>query len=689
MNNYYIENEFDDYDNSYEKQNGNGKYIVIAAIVIIILVIIVINKFSNNSSHSFSFYENKMVDLAREYVSTYNVNTNKEIYIDVSKLNMDLPNNCSMLSGVIYDGREYTPYLVCSDYESKILNNPSNVKLNGSEVIVLLKGMGYYELGYIGNNKMFISGDVLSDEGVYNVYYIPETGNSITIRKVIIINNPNLYNHYPIINTDTANEITLEKGTKYYETPVAIDSVDGDLTKNIITINDVDELTSGEYKVIYSVRNSLGYTTMIMKKVTIVSSLNNDEEINIMISLNNENITNQNIKAQVKITGNNYSYTKLPNGEITREKEFEYEISENNKYEFIAVDNNNQETNKVLNVTNIDKTVPTGTCKAQLFYNQTNVSVNITSFNYIVGYDYYVNGKSSSFIASNSYSNTTEKNVSGVYVIVRDYIGNEAKITCSTEKMSNFDPNGIQKSEYNNDKPRLRIPISTALAKKGYTVNDLNKCIYDRVVDAGPYTRYGVAAAAYGLIDCTYKMTGYVLSYNHTSGKVEGSYCKYNSDICGKLGINTRWGSYGGQCATSECWHGLNCATFVRWSMCNGGMDMCTKGSADAGITSKKYFPEADGVTIKGNNASYYSGTNLTSLGASALVRMIKPGDAIMEPGHTFVVIGRDNNAIYTAEDGYYTRKITYSQLLGGTQYRILFLDKYYANLANRNNLYK
>ena len=699
MSNYYIEDYPNDYDNSYKKKT-NKKFIIIIFIVVLLLII-VISKLLNSSSNSFSSYENRMVNLARQYVNNYGISTNKEIYIDVSKLDIDLPNNCSLLSGVIYNGSEYTPYLVCSNYESKVVNNPDNIKLNGSEVIVLLKGMDYYELGYSGSNKISISGDVLSDTGVYNVYYIPENGSYVVIRKVIVIDNITLNNRFPIINTNTPDEITLEKGNKYSEMPIAVDSLDGDLTNSIITVSDVDEYTPGEYKTIYSVRNSMGYTTMVMKKIIVVDNSKIDEETSIIYSLNNENVTNQNIKAQIKITGSNYSYTKLPDGTTTKEREFEYEFIENGQYEFNAIDNNNKETKKVLYITNIDKTIPTGTCKAQLYYNKTSISVNITSFNYIVGYNYYVNEKSSGFITSNSYTNTTEKNVTSVYVIAKDYIGNEGKITCSTEKISNFDPNGIAKSNYNHSQSRLRIPIETALSKKGHTVDDLNKCIYNRVVEAGPYTRYGVAAAAYGLIDCMYQMTGYVLSYDHTGGKVGTGknksggtidYCSFNSDICNKLGVNTRWGKYGGSCNSSECWYGLNCGNFVRWALCNGGMNQCQGGSADSDMSSLKYIPGADGVYINGNSATYYGGSDLTSLGAAALVRMLKPGDTINTNeggGHTFVVIGRDNDAIYTAEDGYYTRKIPYSQMLNGkVRYRLLFMDKYYENQANRNNLY-
>ncbi len=688
MGNYVIEDENDDYSVSYNEVNNNSKkYIIIGLCVIIFIIFIIVIVKNINSSKSYSSYEKEMKSLAEEYVARNKIFTDKEIYFDISKLGMVLPNNCSSLSGVIYDGNNYQPYLLCNNYESKILDNSENIKLHGHDVVVLLKGMEYFELGYVGTEKVYISDKKINDEGVYNIYYIPEIGNYATIRKVIVIDNPNLEKYYPTININAENPIVIEKGNNYYEKVQAVDVIDGDLTNKIETISNVNELSSGEYKVIYNVRNSLGYETSIMKKIQVVDNI----DVNIMISLSNENITNENITAHVKIIGDNYQFVKLPDNREINEKEFDYLITENGNYNFVVVLENGEEISKNLNITNIDKTVPTGNCTATLYNDKTSVNVKTTSFNYITGYNYYINSKSSGYLTHSSYESSTT-GATSVYVMVRDYVGNESTFNCDiVKKTSNLDDNGIKVVIAN--KPRLRIPIEQALANRGHTVNDLNTCIYKRVQEAGPYTRYGVTAAAYGLIDCTYTLTGYVLSYNHTSGKVEDSYCAFNSDICGKLGINRRWGYSGGDCNASTCWHGLNCATFVRWAMCNGGMNLCSRGSAGAhSMTSTTYFPEANGVYIKGNKVTYYSGQNLTGLTAMALVRMLKPGDVVASTeggGHTFVVVGRDEKGIYTAEDGYYMRHIWYSELLNGHEtYRLLFLDNYYNNPANRNNLY-
>lgn len=137
----------------------------------------------------------------------------------------------------------------------------------------------------------------------------------------------------------------------------------------------------------------------------------------------------------------------------------------------------------------------------------------------------------------------------------------------------------------------------------------------------------------------------------------------------------------------------MNCATSVRWAMCNGGMDLCSRGDASAyGMVNIKYFPEADGVGIAGGKVTYYSGIDYSNYSANQLVRMLKPGDVMASSagnGHAFLVIGYDSNGIYTAENGQKIRNYKYSDLTNGKEtYRLLFLDNYYANPNNRNNLY-
>lgn len=696
MGNYIVEDDIKNYSfPKKETPKSNNKslvvFITIGVFIVVIFGMIISNRMKRKDYYS--KIEEDMVESAKVYVSQKVFDHSKEIYLDTKKLDIMVPNNCNILSGVIYKDNEYTPYLKCNNYESVIVENNDMINLIGNSVILLTKGGNYYELGYNSDYNVQISGKVdVYKEGIYNIYYMSNIGNSFAIRKVIIVDNELANSYTPIINIPE-EKLEIIMGEDYQSNITVIDKTDGNITDKLIKESNVNIDETGEYNNIFSATNSLGYTTMLTQKVIVLSN----SETSIITKLSDDNMSNKSVSIIVNVIGDKYSHLILPNKEETKEKDISYEVLENGEYEFIAVNNDGSKISKVVKVTNIDRTTPEGTCSVIEYSDKLIFNVSISSFNYVVSYNYYNGDIESGYISNNSYT-VNGKSSGNLSVKVRDYIGNEGTIKCSvSDKKSSLDIHG-----YNTvirDKPRLHIPISDALSKKGYTVNDLNMCIYKRVQEAGPYTRYGVAAAAFGLIDCTYSMTGYVLPYNHTSGKVSNTgdvnYCVVNSDICGKLGINRKWGSPGGQCSSSatECWHGLNCATFVRWAMCNGGMDLCTKGEAGShGMVNKTYFPEADGVQIKSGQVSYYCGEDLTKYSVEQLVRMIKPGDAMASDeggGHAFVVVGYDQNGIYTAEDGYYMRYIKYTNIISsGINYRVLFLDKYYANSNNRNNLY-
>ncbi len=243
----------------------------------------------------------------------------------------------------------------------------------------------------------------------------------------------------------------------------------------------------------------------------------------------------------------------------------------------------------------------------------------------------------------------------------------------------------------------LNKPLTEALADNGYTVSDLNNCIGSRVNSAGYGTRNGVVQAGVGLLECTMDMTGgYTYPYDHRGGYVGGN---YNPDIQGKLGVNSKWGeyaSYATGCSSSNCRLGLNCANFVRWSMCNGGMDLCSKGSTFAtGMagynSSEDYFPGATRVKLT-PSFSVLSGSIRVSSKEEA-IDMIQPGDVLYSDhngggNHVMLIVGVDNNSITIAENGRKTRKISKSDLSSNSMtYVVLLLDDYYANSANVNSL--
>lgn len=687
-----------------------GKYLILIVPIIIVMI-----SLKSCGGKSYNALEEKVKEAATNYVRENNINIVGEQYIELTMLpEIEGTELCSEASGVLVKNEngslKVTPYLNCNGYVSEVIRNKSKyVELNGDTIMLLNKGEVFNDPLYTlkKDADVEIEGYVGSSVGLYTINYYVYVDNELKetlYRKVIVTNGDRTKTisgiesvTEPTLTLYGDSEIVLSKGERYEEPGYkAVDYTDGKISRQVeINPKSINTNRAGIYVITYSVENSRGAVAIKTRTVNVVERKSN---LNIELSTSNGEISNS-IRITVRVSGNNYAYMILPDGTKDISRESRYEVKRNGTYSFAIYDSFGNKYRKEITIDNIDDKAPTGSCKAVVTSSATSVTVNATDNKGIGGYSYIIDGKATEYISNNTYEASTS--ASSVRVKVKDISGNEITLVCAIEEKLN-DPDGIKETV--SGKPRLQIPIETALAKKGHTVEDFNKCIYDRVKKAGPGTRYGVVAAAYGLIDCNLILTGYVLSYDHTGGKVhrdsDGTdYCRFNSSICGKIGINTRWGQAGGTCRSDKCYYGLNCATFVRWSMCNGGMDLCDKGTAGAfSMTNKNFFPEADGVTINKNSVKYYSGTDLTNYDSATLIRMLKPGDIAArerngEPNgssqHTFVIIGRDETGIYTANDGYYINKISYSSMIDGEYYyRLLFLDKYYENKNNRNSFY-
>ncbi len=244
----------------------------------------------------------------------------------------------------------------------------------------------------------------------------------------------------------------------------------------------------------------------------------------------------------------------------------------------------------------------------------------------------------------------------------------------------------------------LNMSLKEALAKEGHTISDLNNCIGTRAENAGMGTREAVVEAGMGLLECTMNLTGgYTYPYDHRGGYIgEG----LNPDIIGKMGVNSKWGEFAdyatGCSGGGPCRLGLNCANYVRWSMCNGGMDLCSRGSTFAtgmaGVNSNEdYFPGAIRVRLSPSFA-VLSGS-LSGASRESVIGMIKPGDVLYSDhggsgNHVMLIVGTDSNSITIAENGRKTRNIAHSELVSGNMtYVVLLLDDYYANESNKNHL--
>lgn len=405
----------------------------IILIVSLILIIIFLFLIFNNKSN-FHRIENEMIEQAKAYVINNNIVTDNEIYINSSKMDYQLNDNCKRESGVLFNGTEYQAYLLCNNYESEIVNNNNNnITLNGKSFIVIPKGITYLDEGYNSKLDITVMNNLQDEEGVYNIYYVDENSEESITRKVVIIDDSVLYALYPKLSLIGNREISIKIGSNYLDDGVNVtDNFDDDINNKLITVNTVDTNNIGKYQVKYSVTNSKGYTASLKRDVSV---LENVVTMDIRYIINPRELTSDKVTITLSVIGNDFDYIDLPNNEKNSTNYLQYEISENGIYNFTAHDKNNNIVSKSITIDNISKDTLNGICKATWYSQYTNIDVLLNTTKNISHYEYIINDKKEVTKINKNYQSSTIK-PNNVEVIIKDDIGNDNTIKCSIEDKS-------------------------------------------------------------------------------------------------------------------------------------------------------------------------------------------------------------------------------------------------------------
>lgn len=431
------EEEFVESSNSKLSFNFDKRLIILIVVLVILVSIYIIYTSISKYHNSYEYLELKLEESAKQYVYDNNISGKSEFFIESSKLEPMLKEGCSNLSGVFVKDESYQAYLSCNDYETKILDNSDEyISLNGKDVFFLAKGMEYVESSYVENKSVTvnINGNVGTETGVYEVkYMVVENLDIVDVltRKVVVINDNNIKSFYPTLQLNGDRIEYLEVLDNYDENgAIGFDSVDGKLD-NIKIESNLDITVDGEYQVNYFVTNSRGYSAAATRKIIVAKSKGGITSGSIMSPIT---LTNQNVKITISVFGDEYAYTVLPNGLTTDEKTFEYMVEENGDYKFTAFDKSGNSIIENVNVNNIDRTPPNGTCNVKIYSDYSDISIQATSDKGISGYNYIINGSEMGYTNSITYKLNTS-NVSSVSVRVKDILGNEALVNCSLQKM--------------------------------------------------------------------------------------------------------------------------------------------------------------------------------------------------------------------------------------------------------------
>lgn len=225
---------------------------------------------------------------------------------------------------------------------------------------------------------------------------------------------------------------------------IAYDSIDGSLSDKIIIEKNIVNNIEGTYTVTYKVTNNQGVTKKIERKV-LVYSFDFTGKLKTDVSSKDNEIT-------INISDLNYSHTILPSGESSKERIINYKVNNNGVYIFNFYDKNNSLYKYEVNVNNIDKTNPTGTCVMSLKDKGAEISVTANDNSKILGYRYSYGNTETDIITSNKYSINSQDINAKVTII--DQAGNTTAINCVSVDDSTKYPRSytLETFEYNGKK---------------------------------------------------------------------------------------------------------------------------------------------------------------------------------------------------------------------------------------------
>ena len=464
---------YDDYEENEIKKTTLNKNKIIFGVFLAIVIIFLFIYFSPSSRYK--RIEKKMVEAAQKYVNDNFINVEREVYFNIDKLDYNLGDSCSKISGVFYDGIDYTPYLYCNKYESEIIHNDENtITLNGKNIIILAKGLYFNDPGYNSKYKINIIGEVGTEEGVYSLNYYDTDNNKVVTRKVVIIDNAEIFQNTPTISLNGNNIVHVFKGERYTEEGViAYDKKAGVVTDNVVVYGSVNADVTGEYMLVYSIVNSDGYTNSISRMVNVV-----DKDMNIKVDylVNPKIVVNTSVNISIKITGNNYDYTILPNNQKDTKNYINYEVEKNGTYTFIIYDKAGRMVKKDIKITNIDKDLPLATCDAVIYGNYTDIIVNSLSAKNTSFYEFQINNQSGLRKISSMYRYNSPI-INSASVILSDSIGNTNRINCEITNYKTW------VTDFSKAIVFIESDLTNDIVKK-YTLDDyLKGAVYKDLID--------------------------------------------------------------------------------------------------------------------------------------------------------------------------------------------------------------
>ena len=202
--------------------------------------------------------------------------------------------------------------------------------------------------------------------------------------------------------------------------------------RSVEVTNNIVYKKPGEYTVTYKYQDKI-----LTRKVIIQEPSSYD--LNIDYTVDNTSYTNEDITVNYSIYGDSFLEVTLPDGSRRTDLTGKFIVTANGDYEIKAYNIREEEFVKEVNITNIDKELPTGSCDALVKNKSSEIKVNANDNTKIVKYEYYDNTKLLNSSETTSYVTTTATS-STISVRVYDIANNVSELKCNVTEKKYYDP---------------------------------------------------------------------------------------------------------------------------------------------------------------------------------------------------------------------------------------------------------
>ena len=298
--------------------------------------------------------------------------------------------------------------------------------LNGEDNITIYQGTDYIEPGYVAYNskKVDLSKQVRvvstlnnNKVGIYEITY--SINDVVKKRRITVVDRPQEYIYIYLKPVKNNIDVYLKKGDDYIEPGYQVFSNTGKtLTNEVKITGSVDTSKVGNYKLVYSVVDSSGVTVSVSRTVIVMDA-------DVSLSLNNDNYTNGDVNIEILVVDNYFDYIILPNGNKVTDSSYSYKVSNNGVYKFMVYSKKGLMKEASIEVKNIDRKAPTGSCEARINSNSSVITINAKDVSGIKKYSY--NGKD-----YNSNMIKLSFRVDNASVTIYDNAGNSSVVNCKT-----------------------------------------------------------------------------------------------------------------------------------------------------------------------------------------------------------------------------------------------------------------